>query len=265
MMDSTINAATSAKFSWHRVGLVYAYNAPWVNRQLALYLAISFIPSLLILLPYDAGWIKGLYNIVKTALTWMYMMSPLVFLKGGDPRLIDRQVPATPAEKYIFYMIYLIPVMLVACFGFPIIAENLYARYCRMEGSIADGIRLAMDLPTDYVLSEYIALVATMLTVFCVMMKSRSNRAVKGILVGIAAAIICSTIYNLHGMKEAIMMGYNEAAGITAVTTQREVNQQVTEAINSHSLYSSVALAILSLYSLLMLWYDYRVVKRGKI
>ncbi|MDE6549149.1 MAG: hypothetical protein K2L22_09125, partial [Muribaculaceae bacterium] len=67
----------------------------------------------------------GIYSPCRTILLFIFIWAPIVFTKGGDTRIVDRLIPASALEKFLFYMSYLFIVVGLACYLCPWIAEKI--------------------------------------------------------------------------------------------------------------------------------------------
>ena len=264
-MDTTISAKSAnetrsglvTKFSWRRMVMLYRFNAPWIKRQTLIYLIFSLGVSLLFLFSHRQSWQLGVYTMLGLVLAFMYVFSPLVFLKGGDARMVERMLPASALEKFLFYVSYLFVVIPLACFMFPWIAEKIYPVVFDTQHPLAGMFDISgADI---YQNNQILAFVTGMVTCLYCVLHARSGRYIKAIAFSVMVYIGSSVISAIYTTKEAFMAGYE--AGAKYVDND-EITQRVTESISGHQTYATVWLIIMITYILLMMGLSYRSISR---
>lgn len=255
----------TCSFSLRRIALLYEFNAPWLRKQTVIYLIVSLIAALVFLLGHGQMWQMGVYGMLGMVITFMFILAPIVFVKGGDSRIVDRLIPASTPEKFVFYLSYLCVVIGAACFLLPYLAEKIYPSVFSFDGRFEKLVEVERDVPDPYRWSHYMAVVAAMVTCLYCVLGARGGRVVKAYIWPIVVEVIFSTLGTIFGVKEAFMAGYNEAAGVVPVADGPELAGKVTLSMNVHATYSYTVIAIMAVYTLLMLWLSYRAIYRKNI
>ena len=255
----------NASFSWHRVVQLYQFNAPWIKKQTIIYFLFSLITALVYLLISSETIRMGIYNPCRTILLFMFIWSPVVFTKGGNTGIVDRLIPASALEKFLFYMSYLFIVIGLACYLCPWIAEKISLEF-DLFGS--DGNEIFTNeryVPGVFEWSNYLSTIAAMMTCFYFVISAKRNRIVKAYLISVGVSIFLSTFNTFYGVKEAIISGYREAAGQGSPANEAEIAEMVSSALNDHLHFSIFALTVNIGIILLLMWMSYRSLYRRNL
>ena len=252
-------------FSWHRVVQLYQYNAPWIKKQTAIYFLFSLVTALVYLLIPSQTIRMGIYSPCRTILLFMFIWAPIVFTKGGDTRIVDRLIPASALEKFLFYMSYLFIVVGLACYLCPWIAEKISLEFDLFCTDSNEGISNERYVPGIFEWSNYLSTIAAMMTCFYFVISAQRNRVVKAYLISICVSIFLSTLNTFYGVKEAIISGYKEAAGQGSPANEAEIAEMVSNALNDHMHFSIFALAINIGFILVLMWMSYRSLYRRNL
>lgn len=253
----------TSSFSWGRVAQLYQYNAPWIRKQTTIYFLFSLAVSLSYLLIPSETLRMTVYSTCSTILLFMFIWAPVVFTKGGDTRIVDRLIPASPAEKFVFYMSYLLIVIGLSCYLCPWIAEKISVElYPDMKG----GEKLQNEqVPIVFKWSTYLSTIAAMLTCFYFVIAAKRNRVVKAYLISIGVSMFLSTLNTFYGVKEAIIAGYQEAASEGSAASEAEIAEMVSSALNDHLHFSICAFAVSLVYIFIIMWLSYRSLYRRNL
>ena len=254
-----------SNFSWKRVAQLYQYNAPWIKKQTIIYFLFSLVTALVYLLIPSQTIRMGIYSPCRTILLFMFIWAPVIFTKGGDTRIVDRLIPASALEKFLFYMSYLFIVIGLACCLCPTIAEKIsiaFDLYGMVSTEILANVRY---VPGIFEWSNYLSTIAAMMTCFYFVVSAQRNRVVKAYLISICVSIFLSTFNTFYGVKEAIISGYKEAAGQGDLANEAEIAEMVSNALNDHLHFSIFALAINIGFVLLLMWLSYRSLYRRNL
>ncbi len=246
----------TAHFSWRRIAMLYQFNAPWIRKQTIIYFLFSLATALAYILISSPTIRMGVYNPCRSIITFMFIWSPIVFTKGGDTRIVDRLIPASALEKFVFYMSYLFIVIGLACYLCPWIAEKitLYQPYIVNEENTAN----VSAVPMIYQWSQYLSTVAAMMTSLYFVIAARHNRIVKAYLISVGVSIFLSTLSTFYGVKEAIISGYKEATDNLSRVNETQIAEMVSSALNDHYHFSMFVFALSVGYILLLMWLTYR-------
>lgn len=258
-------ATQISNFSWQRVAQLYQYNAPWIKKQTIIYFSFSLVTSLLYLLIPSETIRMGIYSSCGTILLFMFIWSPIVFTKGGDTRIVDRLIPASALEKFLFYMSYLFVIIGLACYLCPWVAEKISIELNLFDKNSTETITNKQYVPGIFEWSSYLSTIAAMMTCFYFVVSAKRNRVVKAYLISIGVSIFLSTLNTFYGVKEAIISGYKEAAGQGSPANESEIAEMVSNALNDHLHFSIFTLAINIGVIILLMWLSYRSLYRRNL
>lgn len=113
-----MNSVISDSFSWSRCfGIARLYKRA-IKKQIIIYISLIIAFYLLTVLVLSVGSglnTIGIYGVISSIMTMMLYITPVVFT-GRDNTLMA-QVPVTPLEKTVFYLLYCEIVFAVLGFG----------------------------------------------------------------------------------------------------------------------------------------------------
>ena len=258
-----MNIQTSS-FSWKRVARLYQYNAPWIRKQTTIYFLFSLATALLYLFIPSETVRMTVYSTCNTVLMFMFVWSPVVFSQGGDTRVIDRLIPASPSEKFAFYMSYLFVIIGLACYLCPWFAEMI----CRIlypgrEGGV-ETIRTTLKIPVFFEWSQYLSTIAAMMTCFYCVVAVKRDRIMKAYLISIGVLILTSSLNMFYGLKESLVLGLKEASG-KSQASETEIVEKMYSAMNDHQSFLILCLAVSLMYIFLLMWLSYRSLYRRNL
>lgn len=256
--------ATTSSFSIHRVAQLYRYNAPWLKKQILLYFGVSLVVSALYLLGQNHLWQMAVYALTSMALSVAFILSPLVFAKGGDTRIIERLIPATPAEKFVFHISYLAIFVTLSCYLLPYIAQMISPQPT-LGGDFSDIMESAVKSPRIFEYCQYAAMVAGMVTCLYFITAARRGRIVKAIMLSFAVIITFNIITAIATAIEAFKIGMAEAQSGTEEVDPTDITRKVTEAVSQHTTYAWILFAFIALYIIWMLTLTYRALYRKNL
>ncbi|MDE7409740.1 MAG: hypothetical protein K2N09_06930 [Muribaculaceae bacterium] len=255
----------TSNFSWRRVAQLYQYNAPWIRKQTTIYFLFSLITALLyISIPSETTRLT-VYGSCCTVLQFMFIWAPVVFTKGGDNGIIDRLIPASPTEKFMFYLSYLFIVIGMACFFCPWVAEKLYRVFYPGEEGIVDTIKSALDIPVLYKYSNYLSVLAAMITCFYCVVAVKRDRVMKAYLISICVLILTSLMNSFYGIKESVMLGFNEAIKDSGAINETEIVEKVYNVMTDHLGFLIFCMTVSVVYIFLLMWLSYRSLYRRNL
>ncbi len=254
----------TSNFSCHRVAQLYQYNAPWIKKQTIIYFLFSLATALAYLLIPSETIRIGVYSPCKTILFFMFIWSPIVFIKGGDTRIVDSLIPASALEKFVFYMSYLIIVVGLACYLCPWIAEKISLVLSLSDMESVEILKNELYVPGIVEWSTILSTIAAMMTCFYFVIAGRRNRVVKAYLISVGVSIVLPMFSTFYGVKEAIIAGYKDA-GQDIPFNESEISEMVSNALNDHMRFSIFALAINIGLILLLMWLSYRSLYRRNL
>jgi len=249
----------TTSYSLHRVAQLYRFNLPWFRKQLLAYLAVSVATALLYIFGKGHIWQSPVNSICNLALAVMFILSPLVFIKGGDARIVERLIPASAVEKFTVHITWML-LMIPVCFLFPWIAEKIFADDFR----IMAGMEHQTPAVFDWI--SYLSALAAMFTCYYCVVFAKANRMLKGVIFSFVVIIAFNIIGAVFVAMEAFIIGYNAgAAGIGTEPDANVIAQQVTDAMFSHLGYTYIIVGVYAAYIVLMLGLSYRSIHRRNL
>lgn len=256
---------TAYSFSLHRIAQLYRFNAPWLRKQLFIYLAVSLATSLLYILGEGHIWQSPVNSICNLALGVMFILSPLVFIKGGDCRIVERLIPVSAAEKFVFHISWLV-VIIPVCFLLPWISERIVSDDFRIIAGSGVDVELGMSTPPVFEWIQHISALAAMFTCYFCVVYPKTGRQLKGVIFGFLVIIVFNIVGAVFAAAEAFMVGYNSGMeGLDADVDQQELVMRVADAMYSNLTYAYIILGVFIAYSLLMLTLSYRSIHRRNL
>ena len=255
----------TSSFSWARVAQLYRYNAPWIRKQTIIYFLFSLATSLLyFFIPSETSRMT-VYGTCGTVLQLMFIWAPIVFTKGGDTRIIDRLIPASIPEKFVFYMSYLLVVIVLACFFCPWAAEKIFQRLYPGEGGIVETIKTTLDVPQYITCSQYLSTIAAMMTCFYCVVAVKRDRIMKAYLISIFVLFLMSSLNSFYGIKESIVLVCNEAFVNASRVDELEMADKMYSAMSDHLVFMCFCLAVSIGYIFMLMWLSYRSLYRRNL
>ncbi len=162
-------------------------------------------------------------------------------------------------------MSYLIIVIGLACYLCPWIAENIIQELYSSDIVNNEYSDITFETYKIIVYSQYLYLIAAMLTCFYYVIAAKRNRNVKAYLVSVGVSIFFSVLYSFYGVKEAIISGYKEAMGDVDPVNGLEIAEMVNNAINAHLYFFNLILAINIGFIILLMWLSYKSLYRSNL
>lgn len=247
-------------FTWRRVGMLYKYCSPFLNRQMLIYGLAILIFSILLILPLGEIGQFTIFTLVWTIVPYMAMLAPVIFARGGDSRIIDRMVPASPTEKYIFFMSYILVVIPAICYVLPTLAMWIYTKVPAFQTDLVHPlVNIRLKIPSAIRVTNILVFVATVLTCFYFVIHSRSNRLLKGI----ASVFVIQIIIGFIGAAYGFVMAFNKDLKDPAESSAGNPDM-VMESLYTDMTWSSpyiiASTILLILYLALMLRGCYRAI-----
>ncbi|MCM1449635.1 MAG: hypothetical protein NC082_04795 [Clostridiales bacterium] len=253
----------STLFSWHNVGQMYAYNFPWIKKQLGIYFLVSLLAMTLYLMSGWQDWLFTIYGLFNTALGFMYVWSPIVFMKGGDSQAVDRMIPASAAEKIIFYVSYLLIGVTAACYAATWLAMSLCPMVNLSNPDLNLALEMGRNMPLPYLIAQSMVSVASMFTCLYFVVGTKANR-IKAFLWPVGVMIISSIVQTFYIAVEAFSKGFEAAVNNEPVDVA-DMTGELTDLILGHSLYSTIMMTVMFIYVIWILMMTYRGLYRHSL
>lgn len=254
-----------ASFAWQRVAMLYRYNSPWIRKQTTLYFLFSLAASILYLIIPSETARMTVYNSSCTVLLFMFIWAPVVFTQGGDTRIIDRMLPASAMEKIVFYLSYLLIVVGLACFFCPWIAYKIYLLIYPGEVGVLESMKASLHIPALYEFSQYLSSIAAMMTGFYCVVAVKRDRVMKAYLISTLVYVLTSSMNTFYGIKESVMLGFNNAMRDSIPIKETEIVEMVYSAMSDHLVFLILCMTVSLVYILLLLWLSYRSLYRRNL
>ena len=255
-------------FSWHRIGELAAFYRPTISRQILAYACASLLSAIITLLPLAEVAQLGLFSIIWTALPLIYDLAPLAFCKSGDSRIVERLIPASPCEKYTFMMLYFLVVMPIVIYTLPEIAMRLYKVIPAIQ---TEAMNHVLDIRNQtsgaMFATSVLTSLATVLTCLFTIYYARTNRTLKGVLSVFAVQIAVGIMGAIWGMTSAFKAGMQDGLNGTVRDEAyiSDLQQKTISELMHGSTYISIIISILSIYVIIMLWLNYRVISKRNL
>lgn len=255
----------ASRFSWRRVRDVAFFYRAGVERQVLWYLIISVVSAIITLLPLK-GYIQvGLYSIVWTVLPLLFELAPCMMAKGGDSRIMERLIPATPGEKYAFRILYFLIVVPIATQLLPRLAMYLYTQIPAIQ---TEEMSYVLDAALSSSPILWINNIATAsgacLTCLYVVTRARTNRTLKGVLSVFAVLIFQGILGAIWGFTTAFRMGLEDGLAGKISKDSTAFSQQLIEDMST-SPYMIMVGGIMIAYFIVMLVLNYRILYRRNL
>ena len=258
---------TGSHFSWKRVGMLYAFNRPYLSRELLYYSLAIIVFSGLTLLPAGNVTQFMIFSIVWTIIPYMCSFAPLIFAKGGDSRIVDRMIPARPSEKYMFYLSYILLVVPVVCYTLPLLASWAYLKIPSIQTEIMlELTKIRFNLSLPLIALNVLNTFAMSLTCFYALINSRHNRVLKGVISVFAVQIAMSLIGGIYGFIVALNGGFvnisdhASASTLAGISTGNFFMQEM-----ARSPFMAILISIIGIYTCILLRLIYKAVNRKNI
>lgn len=264
-MTATAHNTNQDRFSWRRVGELYAYNKPYIRRQLLAYGACSIFFAILTLLPIAELGQVALFSMIWTVVPLLGELAPLVFAKSGDARIVDRLIPASPVEKYVFYMTYLLIVVQAVVWLIPTGALWLYTKIPAIRNDeVTSSIELRYSTPGSIALMNILTTVAAILTCFYVEMRCQSNRVLKAVVSVFVVQFAVGLLGVFYGLGLVFRTGFEDGRAGTTPNPDAIV-QDFMHDMSWSSPYVIMVICILAAYTALMFVLSYKVINRRNL
>lgn len=258
---------TGSRFSWKRVGMLYAYNRPYLSRELLFYIVAIIVMSGLTLLPIGEIGQFMIFSLVWSIIPYMCNFAPLIFAKGGDSRIVDRMIPARPSEKYLFYLSYILLVIPAVCYTLPLLASWAYLKIPSIQTEfLMELTKLRFSLPIQMIALNVLTTFALPMTCFYTLISSRHNRVLKGVISVFAVQFAMDLIGGIYGFMVALNGGFDDVANHPSATTLAGIstgNFFMQEMASSP--FMAVLISIMGVYACIMFRLTYKAVNRKNL
>lgn len=255
----------TTSYSWSRVAAYARYHQPQVRGMLTVYLLVSILACALLLLPVSDNAQAGIFTIMWTVLPYLMYFSPLVFTRGGDSRKATAMLPVTAGERLTYYMLFMFVAVPVSLYVIPFISYSVFTHHPSM---LAGQVLVLVGLKADFThLAIYLGGAENMaITMVCFLfvMRSHSNRTLKGIVSVFVTQIVCGIAGAIYGASGLMEMGVQDGASGAPMKSEQEIMAYTMDMMN-HWTPGMIGLFIFfAAIFAVALWLSYRVLKRKR-
>lgn len=261
---------TSSGFSFTRMMELNHYFGPMFGKLLIFYFSASVIFGIVMLLPVNEYLQLADFTLIWATLPYMFAFAPLVMGKRGDSRIIERLLPVSAAEKYVYIMVYFLIVIPIAVYAVPECSLLLYKQIPALQTDALLGmIELHFGSGSAVLITNVTGSVATTLLCLYVVQHAKSSRMVKGIISVFISQFGIAMMGAIYGMAAAFKCGFADgiadAGNGTPANFEAEKVQTIVNDMMSYSPYMIAMITILALYMLTMFWLNYRQMTKDNL
>lgn len=182
-------------------------------------------------------------------------LAPIVFAKFGDSRIIERLIPASPLEKILFYLVYLL-IIIPLIIKLPyILAIILYYHLPSIQtfemNAVFDSVYKVLGNGTY--ITNFTGNFTVIITCLYFVLTSRHNRVLIGAVAAFAAYMILAILGGI--------IGYFSTSVSMAIKAPEEFVDKMTQISPVMIGFSSLEI----IYVVLMAVLTYRWLKRGAL
>lgn len=264
------NSDKAAGFSIRRIRKLWIYYSPIFRRQLLIYLSVSAFLTMLLLLPFGRAWQMGIFTIAWSIIPYMYELAPLVLTRNGNTaRIIERMIPASAVEKYVFFMVYFVVAIGIVCYALPETAMMIYTGSPAIQTKPVLGlVMMRYSLPLLLVMINCVTLVASTLTCFYVVMRARTHRVLKGIVSVFMVQLLLGLLGSIYGMVFAFKKGIQEGmAGVEKYDFNNVDGfyRGIIDCMNSSSNILLITLCLILIFTGIIAYKSYCVIHKRNL
>lgn len=196
----------------------------------------------------------------------MCEFAPIIMVRtGAGTRIVERLLPATSAEKYVYYMFFFLVAVPLSCYTLPWVASALFP-YIYGSDRILDSIlRVRDSMPPMLVFSNVLGAAGASLTCFYVVMRARSNRIAKGIASVFLLQIAIGLLGGIYGFALAFKTGFKDGMSSAPIRSEEELVSSIMSGFTAGNYIVHFLLAMLAIYAVVMLVLSYRVIHKQNI
>lgn len=268
--DNVIKAeptpAANDRFSWNRVGQLYAYYSPVVKKQCTIYFSFSALCAILMMLPVNEMLQVGFFTVIWTAIPLMYLMAPCAFGKHDASPAVERLLPVKTTEKLAFFFTYLLIVLPLALYTLPCTAMWLYLHIPALHtGDMMRLYEIKMHNPLIIRGLNLVTELSGLLTCLCVVETARTNKIFKGIISVIAVNFVEGLLGAIYGMNCVFQEGYKAGKSGMNMENPNAFTMQIMDEMANASGYMIFMYTLFMAYSAFLVWLLYRTLKHRNL
>lgn len=248
----------SNKFSWKRAWAISSLYEPAIKWQMIIYALVSLLTGAITFALNASifGFLSmGLFG---TVTGFMIYFGPIVFARKSN-LVIETTLPATNAEKCVFYILYsvlVLPALIyIPYYSILFIGNAIYP--------VADNFKEILSLMSDGTIKTYgLNLLSGMLPItVCLytLMASEKNRIVKAILWTIGVNVALALIGAIYGIVMAVSHSFPDPEDVTSTYQMgTQLGSTLKDLIIINSLVSGTIAAI-------MIWLTCRKISKRQL
>lgn len=201
--SETTAPKVSNEFSWKRAWAISSLYEPAIKWQMIIYALVSLLTGGIIYALNASALGILTMGLFGTVTSFMVYFGPIVFARKSN-MVIETTLPATNAEKCVFYVLYSV-IVLPALVNLPYHAVMFIGNAIH---PVADSFKDILSLQNDAIVKTYgLNLLSGLLPItICLytLMASEKNRIVKAILWTIGVNIALALIGAIYGIVLAV-------------------------------------------------------------
>lgn len=236
----------SSRFSLARVLKLARWNNLKVRTQLIWTPVISLAVAICLLLPLPDWAQMTLFTLLSTIISYLGQLSPLDFGRGGDARPVLKMLPVSASEKLVYYLFYAVILIPALLFILPTIASYLYLHIPAIQtpGMLhVYEVKFNSSLATLTAIGAASYLFSTLLCTY-VVMRSRINRIINGVIAVVVAAAVNGVLGLIWGLTLAFNQGFRDAVEGRPKASETEIMEITQQYFNTPNLVSYMTLAV---------------------
>lgn len=258
----------SCKFSWRRLFEFARFYSPLFSKQLLIYLAFSLLLSILMLLPTGPIAMPLCYSLCWMVIPYLFSLAPLILTKWGDNRIIERLIPASALEKFVFYMLYFLVAIPCSTHVLPLAANYLYSKIPLVSSEEMIQIyKLQFSNPMPIKLINFTGAILPPVACLYFVLKSKTGRIIKGVLSVFGAQIFVGILGAIYGIVGVFNTGFDETLmGKDANSQQVEqFTKELMQEMVSKPIHTALVVSIIAISVIAFIYLIYRHLKKGNI
>ena len=261
------NAYPPLNSSRLRLKALWGYYFPIVKWQLIIYAAVAVFCALMELLPVGMFLQFSLFTVVWTILPFMFMLSPLVFARNGDSRMVECQLPASASEKLTFYALYLLLAIPLIVFVLPEAALWLSTKIPALQNDLMTTLlSIRWKLSAGLTATNLLTATCGVMTCLCVVLKAKSNRILKAVASVIAVEFTVGIMGGIYGIISALQDNFTDLKPETPNDFQSAITHRMQETVADvgHAwAFQLVVGIIMAVYLIYIVRTIYKTLQRG--
>lgn len=257
-------------FSFRRMMELNHFFGPAFGKLMLFYFIASVVFGIVILLPVNEYLQLANFTLIWATLPYMFSFAPLVMGKRGDSRIIERLLPVSATEKYVYLMGYFLIVIPIVVYAVPECALLLYKQIPSIQTTaLMDMLSIHFGISSAVMITNLTGAVATTLLCLYVVQHAKSSRMVKGIVSVFISQFGIAMMGAFYGVaaafKSGLADGMADAANGTCTNYGPDKVQAIVNDMMTFSPYIITMIAILAVYMLTMFWLNYRQMTKDNL